>query len=94
MSPLPVVKYLNVFEDALSRLRSGSVIFVIHQFIFQCTEKALSDGVVQAFAFSAHAAMQPVISQLLLVARRSVGAALVGVNDDFAHPATPPEGRG
>jgi hypothetical protein len=56
MSPFSIIEHLDIFKDTLSCLRSGFVIFVIDKLIFQRTKKAFGNRIVQALAFSAHAA--------------------------------------
>ena len=43
MLPLTVVKYFNVFEDALSGLFSRTIVLIINQFGFQGFEKGFCD---------------------------------------------------
>ena len=54
MQALPVIEYLDVFEDGGSGLLSGVEVVEVNEFILQRTEEALGAGVVLAVAAAAH----------------------------------------
>jgi hypothetical protein len=55
VSPLPIVEDLDVFEDALPRLRLGVEGLEVHEFSFQRTEERLHYGIIETTPLAAHA---------------------------------------
>ena len=79
MSPLPVVEQLDVFEQLVAGLSSGTPPAGIDQFDFEGGEKAFRHRVVPAIAFTAHAALDAVYRQQLLILVAGVLAAAIRV---------------
>ena len=68
MTPAPVVKDLDIFEQAFLGFLLSVIVLVINQFRFQGTKEAFSHRVIQALTFTAHAAEQRVaLEQALIV---------------------------
>jgi len=57
MASVAVIKYLDVFEDGLSRVTQSFKICVMNEFFFQCMEETLGNSIIMTFSFSAHAAV-------------------------------------
>src|SRR6478609_5423680 len=51
-----VVETLNVLRDRKGSRRPGLPIMAMDQFVFDCREETLADGVIPTTAFTAHAA--------------------------------------
>ena len=79
MSPLPVVEQFDVFEQLVAGLSSGTPPAGIDQFDFEGGEKAFRHRVVPAIAFTAHAALDAVYRQQLLILVAGVLAAAIRV---------------
>ena len=62
MLPLTVVKYFNVFENALSGLFSRTIVLIINQFGFQGFEKGFCDRSSSAAESHPNALTQPYVS--------------------------------
>ena len=67
MSPLAVVEQFDVLEQLAACLSSGTPLALIDQFDFERGEKAFCHRVVPAVAFTAHAALDAVYRQQLLI---------------------------
>jgi hypothetical protein len=55
MSPPTIVPTLDIFEGGQPGSGPRRKVNMIHQFTFECLEKALGHRIVPAIAFSAHA---------------------------------------
>ena len=67
MSPLAVVEEFDIFEELGAGLSSGTPATLIDQFDFESGEKTFCHRVVPAIAFTAHAALDAVCRQQLLI---------------------------
>ena len=94
MPALAIIKYLDIFKDTLPCLLSGFVILVVDKLVLECTKKAFSNRIIQAFSLATHAAAKFAFLQLLLISTRGIGAALIGVHDDIVWSASSPNGHG
>src|SRR2546430_16011756 len=79
MSPLPVVEQLDVFEQLVAGLSSATPLALIDQFDFEGGEKAFRHRFVPAIAFTAHAALDAVYRQQLLILVAGVLTAAIRV---------------
>src|ERR1700731_3681170 len=79
MSPLAVVEQFDVLEQLAACLSSGTPPALIDQFDFERGEKAFGHRVVPAVAFTAHAALDAVYRQQLLIVAAGVLAATIRV---------------
>src|SRR5580704_12350462 len=79
MSPLAVVEQFDVLEHLAAGLSSGTPLALIDQFHFERGEKAFCHRVVPAVAFTAHAALDAVYRQQLLIVVAGVLAAAIRV---------------
>src|SRR5216683_2348356 len=79
MSPLAVVEQFDVLEQLAAGLSSGTPLALIDQFDFECGEKTFRHRVVPAIAFTAHAALDAVYRQQLLILVAGVLAAAIRV---------------
>lgn len=91
MSPLPIVKHLDVFKETLAGLLAGSIIFVINKLGFQRPKETLGHRVVQTFTLSTHRAQQAVILEQLTIMSGRISTALVGMDDDVLHFSAVPK---
>ena len=64
MTALSIVKRFDVIEYTQARLFSSFIIFMMHKFVLQCTEEALSYSVIPAIALATHAAFTAVSFKL------------------------------
>ena len=83
MPALPIIEYLDVFEDVLGRLFAGRVAPMVHELALEGPEEALGTGVVPAVAFTAHAGDEAVRIESALVARGRILTAAVRVVHDL-----------
>ena len=67
MSPLAVVKQFDIFEQLVAGLSSGTPATLLDQFDFERGEKTFRHRIVPAIAFTAHAALDAVCRQQLLI---------------------------
>ena len=67
MSPLAVVEQFDVFEQLVAGLSSGTPPALTDQFNFERGEETFRHRVVPAVAFTAHAALDAVDRELLLI---------------------------
>src|SRR5260370_788482 len=79
MSPLAVVEQFDVLEQLAAGLSSGTPLALIDQFDFECGEKTFRHRVVPAVAFTAHAALNAVYRQQLLIIVAGVLTAAIRV---------------
>src|SRR5438270_6043858 len=93
MSPLPVVEQLDVFEQLVACLSSGTPPARIDQFDFEGGEKAFRHRVVPAVAFTAHAAVDAVYRQQLLILVAGVLAAAIRVMQQTLRRLTVSQGH-
>jgi len=86
---LCVVEPLDVVEHVGAAFISGSLNASVQPFGFQRGEEALHGGIIPAVPALAHAAHDPGVGQQHLELLTGVLAALVGVMQDLARPASP-----
>src|SRR5690349_8042909 len=79
MPPLAVVKQFDIFEHLVAGLSSSTPPAPIHEFDFERGEKTFRHRVVPAIAFTAHAALDAVYRQQLLILVAGVLAAAIRV---------------
>ncbi len=79
MSPLAVVEQFDVFEQLVAGLSSVTPPALMDQFNFESGEKTFRHRVVPAIAFTAHAALDAMYRQQLLILVAGVLAAAVRV---------------
>lgn len=79
MPTRPIIKHLDVFKEAPSRLVTGLIVPIVHELAFECPEEAFDTGVVPAVAFAAHAGDEAVRLEYALIARGGILTAAVRV---------------
>jgi len=79
MSPLAVVEEFDVLEQLAARLSSGTPLALIDQFDFECGEKTFRHRFVPTVALTAHAALDAVDRQQLLIIVAGILAAAIRV---------------
>ena len=79
MPTRPIIKHLDVFKEAPSRLVTGLIVPIVHELAFECPEEALDTGVISAVGFAAHAGNEAVRLEDALVARGGILAAAAQV---------------
>ena len=77
--PLVVVEHLDVLEDAGLGFGPGLVVLMVRQFLFEAGKKALHWCVVPALTHAAHAALDTVLGEELLVVAAGILAAAVAM---------------
>ena len=83
MTPLTVIVGFDVFKHGFPHLDAAYEVLTVDAFDFQAVEEALRTRIVVAVAFCAHAALQVMSADQILISRRAVLAAAVAVYD---HP--------
>lgn len=84
MDALVVVKDFDVLKDAFLGFGTGRIFVQVDQFIFYDTVKGFNASIIEAVAFTAHAADHGVDLKLLLVLMRGVLAAAIRVMQHLA----------
>ena len=79
MAALPIIKYLNVFEDVLDRLAPRPVLPLVDELALQGPKEALHTGVIPAVPFAAHAGDEAVRIKQTLIAGSGILTAAVRV---------------
>src|SRR5438270_2895052 len=74
-----IVKHLQILENGLSGLGSGSKGVAIHAFLFDRSEKALHQGIIVTIGFFAHADFHTITAQKSQISLTRVLAATIGV---------------
>ena len=81
VSPLPVIKQLDVLRDLAPSLLTGFVAPMMHQFILQRSPETLHRGVVIAVPLPTHGRRQAILAEVLLVDLGTILRAPIGVVD-------------
>ena len=74
-----MVKHLQILENGLSGLGSGSKGVAIHAFLFDRSEKALHQRIIVTIGFFAHADFHTIAAQKSQISLTRVLAATIGV---------------